>query len=56
MASQAPDSGETKLWGGRFTGSTDPVMEEFNASISYDKRMWLEDLKGNGFILCLAYA
>lgn len=36
-----------KLWGGRFTGSTDPVMEKFNASIHYDKRMWREDVQGS---------
>ena len=34
----------SKLWGGRFTGTTDPVMEEFNASISYDQRMWKADI------------
>lgn len=38
---------ETKLWGGRFTGNIDPVMQKFNASISYDKRMWEEDIKGS---------
>ena len=31
--------GAGKLWGGRFSGKTDPVMEQFNASIGYDKRM-----------------
>lgn len=36
-----------KLWGGRFTGATDPVMEKFNASIHYDKRMWREDVQGS---------
>ncbi|KAK3749292.1 hypothetical protein QZH41_007551 [Actinostola sp. cb2023] len=36
-----------KLWGGRFSGDTDPVMEEFNASISFDRRMWKEDLEGS---------
>lgn len=34
-----------KLWGGRFTGATDPVMEAFNASIGYDKRMWKADIE-----------
>ena len=37
---------EQKLWGGRFTGATDPIMEKFNASISYDQRMWREDING----------
>jgi len=38
-------SGEKKLWGGRFTGKTDPLMEKFNESLPFDKRMWAEDLK-----------
>lgn len=36
-----------KLWGGRFSGATDPLMEKFNASISFDKRMWKADLEGS---------
>ncbi|XP_033121585.1 argininosuccinate lyase-like [Anneissia japonica] len=36
-----------KLWGGRFTGATDPIMERFNASITFDKRLWKEDLQGS---------
>lgn len=37
----------TKLWGGRFTGAVDPIMEKFNASIHYDKRMWKADIEGS---------
>eukprot|EP01041_Mallomonas_annulata_P004518 gene4518-8974_t len=44
-------SGGAKLWGGRFTGKTDPVMEKFNNSIGYDKIMWKEDITGS-----IAYA
>lgn len=40
-------SGKTKLWGGRFTGDTDPIMEQFNASIGFDQRMWAEDIRGS---------
>ena len=36
-----------KLWGGRFTGETDPIMEQFNASIGFDKRMWKADIQGS---------
>lgn len=36
-----------KLWGGRFVGSIDPIMEKFNASISYDQRMWDADIRGS---------
>lgn len=34
-----------KLWGGRFTGKVDPLMEKFNASLPLDKRMWAEDIR-----------
>ncbi|XP_064208911.1 argininosuccinate lyase [Anguilla rostrata] len=36
-----------KLWGGRFVGDTDPIMEKFNASIAYDRRMWNADIQGS---------
>ncbi|KAH9461474.1 hypothetical protein MJO29_008974 [Puccinia striiformis f. sp. tritici] len=36
-----------KLWGGRFTGTTDPLMHQFNQSLSYDKRMFKADIKGS---------
>ncbi len=36
---------EKKLWGGRFTGATDPLMEKFNESLPFDKRMWREDIR-----------
>ncbi|XP_036380769.1 argininosuccinate lyase [Megalops cyprinoides] len=36
-----------KLWGGRFVGDTDPIMEKFNASIAYDQRMWDSDIRGS---------
>jgi hypothetical protein len=50
-AAQAPTaaSGEPKkLWGGRFTGATDPLMERFNESLPFDKRMWKEDIQAGG--------
>ena len=37
----------SKLWGGRFTGKTDPVMERFNLSLEVDKVMWAEDVDGS---------
>ncbi|NXT70613.1 ARLY2 lyase, partial [Chaetops frenatus] len=36
-----------KLWGGRFSGSTDPIMEMLNASISYDQRLSEVDIQGS---------
>lgn len=41
------DFTKKKLWGGRFTGETDPVMHAFNESLSYDKRMWAQDIRGS---------
>lgn len=40
------DTGEAKLWGGRFTGATDPLMELYNASLPYDQKMYKADLFG----------
>jgi argininosuccinate lyase len=36
-----------KLWGGRFTGKTDPLMEQFNASIGFDRQLWQADIRGS---------
>jgi len=44
-AEAAPETGPKKLWGGRFTGKTDPLMEKFNESLPFDKRMWAEDIR-----------
>ena len=45
MTDQAQPS-ENKLWGGRFTGATDPLMDLYNASLPYDKIMYDADLTG----------
>ncbi|UMZ74564.1 argininosuccinate lyase [Natranaerofaba carboxydovora] len=36
-----------KLWGGRFTGETDKLVEKFNASIDFDKKLALYDIIGS---------
>lgn len=36
-----------KLWGGRFEKSTDEMINEFQASINFDKRMYHEDIEGS---------
>ncbi|MFH1069457.1 MAG: lyase family protein, partial [Candidatus Glassbacteria bacterium] len=36
-----------KLWSGRFSGATDKLMEHFNASIGFDRRLWREDIEGS---------
>ena len=39
--------GSKKLWGGRFAAETDALAEEFNNSLSFDRRLWREDLAGS---------
>jgi len=56
LTSSTPSPGSEnakKLWGGRFSGAVDPLMEKFNASIGFDKRMWKEDIFGS---MCYARA
>ena len=36
-----------KAWGGRFKQSTNPLMETFSASISFDKRLYDCDIEGS---------
>lgn len=36
-----------KLWGGRFTQPTDRFVEEFTASIEFDKRLYHQDIRGS---------
>ncbi|HYR03566.1 MAG TPA: argininosuccinate lyase, partial [Syntrophobacteria bacterium] len=36
-----------KLWGGRFSQPTDKFVEEFTASIDFDKRLYHQDIRGS---------
>ena len=36
-----------KLWGGRFSKSTDHLMDDFHSSISFEQRMAEEDITGS---------
>ena len=36
-----------QLWGGRFSKSTDEMINDFQASIDFDKRMYAEDIAGS---------
>ena len=35
------------MWGGRFAAGPAAIMEEINASIDIDKRLWREDIMGS---------
>ncbi|HEX7775675.1 MAG TPA: argininosuccinate lyase [Parvibaculum sp.] len=36
-----------KMWGGRFGQGPDRIMEEINASIDFDKRLFAQDIRGS---------
>ena len=36
-----------QLWGGRFTKETDDLVYKFNASITFDKRFFMQDIEGS---------
>ena len=41
------DSQQNQLWGGRFTESTDAFVQAFTASVTFDKRMYAQDIRGS---------
>ena len=41
------DSKENQMWGGRFSRGPSAIMEEINASIDIDRRLWREDIAGS---------
>ena len=36
-----------QLWGGRFTKETDKLVYDFNASITFDKKLFEQDIEGS---------
>ena len=36
-----------KLWGGRFEKATDGLVDDFHSSISFDKRLFEQDITGS---------
>ncbi|MEJ2123637.1 MAG: argininosuccinate lyase [Alphaproteobacteria bacterium] len=36
-----------KMWGGRFASGPAEIMEEINASIAFDRRLYIQDIKGS---------
>ena len=36
-----------KLWGGRFSKKTDRLVEDFHSSISFDQRLFYQDIMGS---------
>ena len=46
VSSQAPDSAN-RMWGGRFAAGPAAIMQQINASIGVDKRLYAEDIQGS---------
>jgi len=44
---QNDDPAKAKLWGGRFTESTDAFVEAFTASVDFDRRLYRHDIMGS---------
>ncbi len=38
---------DSKVWGGRFRDKTDKIVDSFNASISFDRRLFSQDIAGS---------
>lgn len=36
-----------KLWGGRFVGQENELVDKYNSSITFDSRFWREDIRGS---------
>ena len=47
MSDQPSANPSQKLWGGRFTESQDAFVEEFNASVGFDQRLYAHDFQGS---------
>jgi len=43
----AADAAANRMWGGRFAGGPAAIMEQINASIDTDRRLYLQDIAGS---------
>ena len=43
----SPETSSAKPWGGRFSEATDAFVERFTASVSFDQRMYQQDINGS---------
>jgi argininosuccinate lyase len=47
MSDDGTGPGRDKLWGGRFSGKTNPAVERFSASVHFDKALARYDIRGS---------
>ncbi|EOJ1194009.1 hypothetical protein ACM11Q_001985, partial [Campylobacter jejuni] len=38
---------KNEMWSGRFSGASDELLKEFNASLNVDKTLFNEDIQGS---------
>ncbi|MDA7545323.1 argininosuccinate lyase [Alphaproteobacteria bacterium] len=41
------EQNNSKIWGGRFSSSSNKLMEEFNSSIQFDKKLYKQDIEAS---------
>jgi argininosuccinate lyase len=51
MTQPVKNKNPIRLWGGRFTGEMDPLMDQYNESLSFDRVFYAQDITGS-----IAYA
>jgi argininosuccinate lyase len=47
MADSTDTKSSNQMWGGRFASGPDAIMEEINASIGFDKKLFAQDIRGS---------
>ncbi len=47
MTQNSKSQNANQMWGGRFEEKPSDIMEQINASIGVDKRMWRQDIRGS---------
>ena len=45
--SNSSSAQSNQMWGGRFAAGPDAIMEAINASISFDQRLYAQDIRGS---------
>ena len=41
------DKNANKMWGGRFAAGPSAIMQDINASIGFDRKLWAQDIAGS---------
>jgi argininosuccinate lyase len=47
MSTDKDKQASNQMWGGRFASGPDAIMEEINASIDFDRKLYAQDIRGS---------